>query len=114
MTDLITERDPIIGYWNNCTPLQPHTLAMRDRANNLWAQAMCMADANEVAQMQVYPWADIEFLQCCAADLERFSLMPARLFHPEFENAWHIDREAMKEASNEWVDHFIEKLPVMK
>ena len=68
--------------WNNCTPLQPHTLAMRDRANELWAQAACMADANEVAGQHVHDPADIIFLQDTAAELERRSLQAIRIARP--------------------------------
>lgn len=63
-------------YLNGGHALQPHTLKMRDRANELWAQAACMADANECAQSWVYDPFEICELQDMAADLERYSIQP--------------------------------------
>jgi hypothetical protein len=70
------------GHWNNCTPTQPHTFKMRDAANEHWAIAACMADANECAQQHVYSPADIEFHQQVASDMERWSLQRVAFAEP--------------------------------
>jgi hypothetical protein len=63
-------------YFNNATPLQPHTYKLREAANKLWDAALRKADCNETAQAHVYDPAEIANDQDIAAQLERWSLVP--------------------------------------
>jgi hypothetical protein len=62
--------------FNNAVQLHPHTLAMREKAAQLWRLADGLTEENIEAGENVIDPEDIKFCQATAADLERYSLQP--------------------------------------